>query len=280
MKKTIKACLIGYPVGHSKSPLIHTTIGKIKGDDVSYDLVETPPESLGETIERLFDEGYDGFNVTVPHKCEIFKYLNEVSDKARVIGAVNTCLRDEHGYSGYNTDAGGFERSFVEIGIELAGHDCVVYGAGGVARAVIYTLIKLGAGNIYVINRTTEKTLELKKDIDGFFETDKIKVSTEEEIMALGTPFYCFQCTSVGLGEGNTDCIIKNPHFLDNCFFGYDTVPVPEETGFMKMCKSTNTPTIGGVDMLIYQAVIAYEFYASHSVSYEDISKMRKETGL
>lgn len=280
MNKNIKVGLIGYPVGHSKSAKIHTAFGEIMGDHVSYDLIDTPPDRLKETIDILFEEGFDGFNVTVPHKCDIFPYLNEISAKARAIGAVNTCLRDVKGYSGYNTDAGGFERSFTEIGIDITGRECVVFGAGGAARAIIYTLIKLGAASVYVINRTADKIAGIKKDIDGYFETDIIHEATEEEIIESGKSFYCFQCTSVGLGEGNEECIVKDRRFFENCLFGYDTVMVPEETAFMKMCKESKTPTIGGMDMLIYQAVVGYEFFSGHSVSYDDICKMRTMTGL
>ena len=127
----MKAGLIGKSLGHTASPAIHEKIYQAMGISGTYDVLEMPPDSLAENLERLAQDGYTGCNVTIPYKRDVMPYLTEISREAQIIGAVNTIHFTDEGAFGYNTDYGGFGRSLEQAGIGVAGQNCVVLGTGG-----------------------------------------------------------------------------------------------------------------------------------------------------
>lgn len=159
----VKTGLIGHPVNHSKSPLIHSYWMERHGIDGSYAVVDIAAEHLKDGVQKLVDDGYAGFNVTVPHKQAIFDLCDQVDDAAKIIGAVNTVSIENGRLCGRNTDAYGFMQNIKEtIGApNFERGPCVVLGAGGAARAVVYALAMEGAGEIIIANRTFERAKEL-----------------------------------------------------------------------------------------------------------------------
>lgn len=157
----IKAGVIGHPIAHSKSPIIHGHWIETYGLQGSYETIDIAPENLEAGIADLIAQGYAGFNVTVPHKESIFRLCAEIEDVARTIGAVNTVVIKDGTLFGTNTDAYGFMenlRAHTDISrVEKA----VILGAGGAARAAIYGLLQAGIKHVVVANRTMERAKSL-----------------------------------------------------------------------------------------------------------------------
>ncbi|MFQ6075476.1 MAG: shikimate dehydrogenase, partial [Candidatus Bathyarchaeia archaeon] len=157
--------LIGYPVEHSLSPIMHNTAFRRLGIDYRYEAVPVEPEYLGDFVEgTLRKSEVRGANVTIPYKVEVIKYLDEVDQEAAEIGAVNTIVNDEGSLKGYNTDGIGALRALKEAYGELEGRKVVLLGAGGAARAIAYHLV--GEVEVLVIlNRTEGKALKLMEEL-------------------------------------------------------------------------------------------------------------------
>ena len=142
---TTKLCgLIGNPVGHTKSPAIHNLLAERTGFDLAYGAFPVPEGSLESAVKGAFALGIFGMNVTVPYKQEVIPFLCDIDPLAKKIGSVNTLVRCENGYKGYNTDMPGLMRAFESDGVDIKGEDIVVLGAGGVARAVVRVVLRTG----------------------------------------------------------------------------------------------------------------------------------------
>ena len=276
MEKSYKFGLLGFPVSQSRSPVIHNTLGELKNIDLTYELMSTEPEILADRISNLYESGYDGFNVTVPHKCNVIPSLVGISTEAKCVGAVNTCVRTEGGYFGYNTDIYGITKSIEEAGADITNRICVVYGAGGAARAVIYSLISMGAGMVYVIDRTVEKAKKLADDINCVLSTDKVGIITEEAAVIELTDIFLFQCTSVGMKAG--ECIVKDMRIFEHSLLAFDIIAM--DTEFVRIAGSRGIPSQNGTRMLLYQGIKAFELWTGLSVTEDEISKMKEATGL
>lgn len=250
----MKSGLIGHPVGHSKSPLIHHYWMRQYGISGDYNLIDTPEGALENTVKRLIAEGYDGFNVTVPYKEAILPLCDWVDDSAKQIGAVNTVsIKDGH-LLGYNTDAIGFIENLKSSGAvqNFKDKQAFVLGAGGAARAVIYGLIKAGVIKIYLSNRTMRKAEILQNDFGSLIEIidwkekDKIKIQFD---LLVNT-------TSLGmLGKPKLNFKIKN--YPDNLIVN-DIVYNPLETVLLKEAVAQGHRAVTGVGMLLYQAAPAF----------------------
>ncbi|PLV59088.1 shikimate dehydrogenase [Thermotoga sp. KOL6] len=178
----MKFCIIGYPVKHSISPKLYNEYFKKARMNHSYDMKEIPPELFGSEIEKVLEE-YDGFNVTIPHKERMMKYI-EPSEEAKAIKAVNCVYKGK----GYNTDWLGVLKSLETVEVE---EPAVVVGAGGAARALIYALLQKGVKDIWVTNRTLEKARNLEFPVQ-VFSFDQL-----EEMVKKARSF--FNATSVGM---------------------------------------------------------------------------------
>jgi shikimate dehydrogenase len=135
--------VIGHPIGHSLSPLMHNTAFKLLGLDYQYEMLDIEPGSLKQAIERFREQKWGGFNVTIPHKEAIIPFIDEVVPEARAVGAVNTIVNHNSKLIGYNTDIIGIERSLRPDRVKIEGKMCTIMGSGGVARSVTYVLTHL-----------------------------------------------------------------------------------------------------------------------------------------
>ena len=154
-------CLIGDPVEHSISPLIHNAAFRLMELNYIYLAFRVKKEALSEAVRGLKSLGVMGFNVTIPHKIAIMEYLDEISEEAIGIGSVNTVVNHKGRLKGYNTDAQGALNALEDSGFEIRGSVVTILGAGGAGRAVAYGMLKRGASALYIINRTLERGLEL-----------------------------------------------------------------------------------------------------------------------
>jgi shikimate dehydrogenase len=252
-----KACVIGWPIGHSRSPLIHNYWLKKYGIDAVYEIQPVEAHKVVEFISSLPSSKFIGCNVTIPHKEAVFEAVSVADEIAARLGAVNTVyLRDEK-VCGTNTDGEGFIASLNHSypSFHLENKTAIVIGAGGAAKAIIGALLDAGAGRIGIINRTRTRILSLQKQFGApVFEINETIADSELKNCAL-----LVNATSQGM-EGQPPLELDLRNLNPNTLVA-DIVYTPLETAFLKRAKNQGNPTLGGLGMLLHQAVRGFELW-------------------
>ncbi|MCR4591115.1 MAG: shikimate dehydrogenase [Lachnospiraceae bacterium] len=259
-----KVCaLLGDPVEHTLSPLIHNTFSEIEGVDSVYTAFRLKKGNVKEALDGAFALGIQGFNVTVPHKEAVLPYLSGIDPMAEKIGAVNTLVRSENGYRGYNTDASGIMREIKELSVDLDGRKVIMLGAGGAANAVLHALYSLGISGAYILNRSAEKAKE------KFGEDRRNTILSMDQYGEIeGDGYFCVQCTSVGLHPDTDRAPIEDPEFYKKIGTAVDIIYNPGETRFMKLIRENGGRVENGLKMLLYQAAESFKLF--HGVNLSD----------
>ncbi len=285
IKGTTAICgLIGDPVEHTLSPLIHNTLAGLTKAEMAYVPFHVEARHVGDAVRGAYALGIRGLNVTVPHKSAVIPYLVSVDPLAEKIGAVNTLVRCEGGYRGYNTDMPGLLKALQSERIGLAGTEVVILGAGGVGRAVAMMCAAGGASTVYLLNRTFGKAKEVAAEVAAASGRDCVKpVRMADYGMLPPKKYLVIQATSVGLFPNVEDAVIADEAFYEYAGIGVDLIFNPAETAFMKKAKRAGARTMNGLSMLLYQGVLAYELWNGVRISQEhaDIvySKMKEAMG-
>ncbi|WP_456373815.1 shikimate dehydrogenase [Methanocaldococcus sp.] len=258
--KTKVVGLIGHPVEHSFSPIMHNAAFKDKGLNYVYLAFDVLPEKLKYVIDGAKALGIVGFNVTIPHKVEIIKYLDELDESAKLIGAVNTIKIENDKAVGYNTDGIGARLSLEEEIGKVKDKTILILGAGGAARAVAFELAK--DNNIIIANRTVEKAEKLAKEIA---EKLNKKFGEEVKFSSLNNDFsdvdIIINATPVGMYPNvDVEPIIKADQIKPDMVV-MDLIYNPLETTLLKEAKKVGAKTINGLGMLIYQGVVAFKIW-------------------
>lgn len=254
---TIRAGVIGYPVKHSKSPLIHRHWLETYRIDGDYTAIEIAPDRLAEKIHALAAEGFAGFNVTVPHKQAVMALCDHVDDTARAIGAVNTVKIENGVLSGTNTDAYGFIENIKRAApsFSYVNGPAVVLGAGGAARAVIYGLLQEGVPDIRLTNRTQARAEELREMAPGRIAV----VPWEEKEDALAGAALLVNTTALGMtGQPPLDIGLEK---LPRDALVTDIVYAPLTTDLLAAAAARGNPVVTGIGMLLHQARAGFELW-------------------
>ncbi|MBQ7986747.1 MAG: shikimate dehydrogenase [Clostridia bacterium] len=249
-----KLAVIGWPIAHSYSPLMHNYISREMNADYVYEAVETPPEKLGEIVSKLKADGVLGFNVTAPHKFNVMQYLDEISQDAQYFGAVNTVLNKNGKLIGYNTDAEGFYEALCYSGINPDGKHVLMLGAGGAAQPVAINLVKKCA-SLTVTNRTKERLFELK-DVVKNCTGANIKTEIDRETYDI-----IINCTSLGMGNNIGMSPLSDMSIIGKDTYCVDMIYNPWETQFLKDAKKAGAKCVNGLSMLIFQGILAYRIF-------------------
>lgn len=264
---TMTCGLIGNPVRHTLSPLIHNSIAEMKGVNLVYVPFEVPKGGVKNAVRGANALGIKGLNVTVPYKSDVIDHLVEIDPLAEGIGAVNTLVRTEGGFKGYNTDMSGLYHAMQDEGIVLDGECVVILGAGGVARPVAYLCATKGADRVYVLNRTYEKAEAVAKEVNNALDEslgEKIipmPLDDYKELLDREKRFFVVQCTSVGLFPDVNSAVIEDEEFYKHVYAAIDVVYKPLETKFMKLVKNAGGKVFSGLKMLLYQGIDAFELW-------------------
>ena len=267
--------IIGYPVEHTFSPSMHNFISETIHNNYVYGAWCVKPEDLGKAIDGIRALGISGINVTAPHKVEVMKYLDCVTDVAKELGSVNTVVNRDGKLYGYNTDADGFCMALDKAGIQIKGSKILIIGAGGVVRPTIIRLIDNGAAEITVVNRTKSKALSLAEDI---LKTKGFKIKTEIDKLKFDI---VINTTSAGMEPQENmlpiDSIeeIDDLSFIDENTAAVDMIYNPDETLFLKKARENGAKILNGLGMLIYQGIIAYELVTDTQLP-SDMGERRK----
>lgn len=254
--------IIGNPIHHTKSPLIHNYIS----EKLNKNMIYVPFEVKGDVataVKGAYELSIHGMNVTVPYKTEVIPCLCDIDDLAKRIGAVNTLVRTESGYKGYNTDMLGLERAVFSEGISIKGRNTVLLGAGGAARAVAFMCAKNEASKIYILNRTVSKAAEIAHDVECFikesgYNTQVYPMPLSEYESIKENDLLVFQCTKIGLNE-NDGAVIEDLNFYKKIAQGVELIY--RDTDFCRMVKEAGGKSYTGLKMLMYQGIIAYELW-------------------
>lgn len=260
--------LIGHPVHHSFSPLIHNTAFKTLRINSRYLAFDIQPRRLRQTLAGAGALGIRGLNVTVPYKESVLKYLDKLSPDARFIGAVNTIVFDNGKSYGYNTDCSGFTHSLEFAKKELHHANVLIFGAGGSARAVLYALMKnFQCRKIVVSNRTRKNALELINRFSKLNRNTKLEIA--EPVKLSGDPFQLIvHTTSVGLNDAAS---LVPTEFFRKGQWVYDLIYNPIETVLLQHAKVAGATTINGLEMLIGQAAEAFRIWTGRPMPLEEV---------
>lgn len=269
--KTRTCGLIGNPVEHTLSPVIHNTLAQRLGHNLVYVPFLVEKGKVADAVKGADALNLLGMNVTVPYKSEVIDSLKDIDVLAKNIGAVNTLVKTEGGYKGYNTDMEGLYRAMDSEGIRIEGEDIILLGAGGAARAVAYLCASKGAKTVYLLNRTLEKAQTVAGEVNQTIGRDVIVPMVLDDYKKLPEEqFLAIQGTSVGLYPNVEDAVITDKEFYQKVHTGFDLIYSPWETKFMKLVKENGGVSYNGLKMLLYQGIIAYELWNDVKVSEED----------
>lgn len=257
--KTKVLGVIGHPIAHTFSPVIHNTLGKILDHNIIYTAYPVEPSRLEGAIKGAHCLQIQGINVTVPHKQEVMAYLEDIDPLARQVGAVNTLKRTETGYVGYNTDVEGLLRCLQNRQVQLKGRRVLLLGAGGAARAAAVMAASQAPKKIWIANRTMENARKLGEDIKAFYGAN-IEAISWEQIEDLEGIDLCIQTTPIGMSPHTGGSPIGE-QVLKNVKVALDLIYNPWKTKFLADAEKAGCQIINGFDMLYYQAVKAYEIW-------------------
>jgi shikimate dehydrogenase len=263
--------LIGNPVEHTYSPLIHMSLAEFFQDNYAYLPFRVEKGALEAAVAGAYALGMAGLNVTVPYKQEVMPYLIGVDEDAAKAGAVNTLVREGNGYKGYNTDIPGLYRAMCADHVEIKGREVLLIGAGGAARAAAYMLLKYGAGRIVILNRTRERAGELAEELNREKGQALAEGMSFDQVSELDghKRFLAIQATSVGMAPKVDETVITQESFYEKLDTAYDLIFNPTETLFLKKARQAGAQTYNGGKMLLYQGITAYELWTGHTVSGE-----------
>ena len=278
--------LIGNPVEHTMSPAIHNTLAEALGENLVYVPFHVPQGHVEEAVKGAWALNLLGCNVTVPYKSQVIPYLQDMDPLAERIGAVNTLVRTERGFKGYNTDMPGLYRAMCEDGVKIEGERVLILGAGGVARAVAMLLAQKGAGEIFLLNRTLDKAVQIAEEVNGHAGREAVRPMelSGYERLPEGEKYLAVQATSVGMYPKTDEAVIEDPGFYGKIHTGYDLIFNPARTRFMTLVEENGGRAYGGLKMLLYQGIIAYELWTGAGISKElaqrAFAEMKRAMGI
>lgn len=259
-----KLGIIGYPLGHSISAAIQKAGLESIGLEGSYDVLETPPEDLISRIKYLKTNGYNGFNVTIPLKVPMSLFLDDIDDYANIAGCVNTVkIGEDKSFFGYNTDIYGFKKAIPDD-IDLKGKNASILGTGGASRAAVVGLVERGIGSIDFYTRNIINSQQTLNYVRSKFPEIEFNVYQIQNIRDLSGTSIVVNATPIGMKGYMADQMPLEPTDLDKLnpnTLIYDIVYNPIRTVLIQEAHKRNLRTVGGLDMLIYQAERAIEIW-------------------
>jgi shikimate dehydrogenase len=251
----LRACVIGWPIKHSRSPLIHGYWLQHYGIEGSYTREAVPPEELATFIATLGGRGFRGCNVTVPHKEAVCELVTDLTEAARAVGAVNTVWLEQDRIRATNTDIEGFMANLVQLAPDwnTKGRPVVVLGAGGAARGIVFGLLQAGAHEIRIANRTRERAEALVER----FGRPTLAIDWADREAALADAGLLVNTTVLGMS--GSDCLMLALDRLAADAVVADIVYVPLETPLLAEARRRGHRTVDGLGMLLHQAVGGFE---------------------
>lgn len=263
--------LIGHPLGHSMSPFIHKRLFEESDRSAQYDLLDIAPEEMAVKLPELL-ESYDGLNVTIPHKVSVIEYLDSLDESAKRYNSVNCICRKNGRLTGFNTDCDGFLRSVPKKNL---GGRVLLLGCGGVGRMMAIEATRHGAAvTMAVIPEAMETAVRLVGEAKEKISGAKISITSMNNIS--GEFDLLINATPVGMYPKADACPVSK-EIIDHCGAVFDAVYNPVKTKLIQYAEEIGINAVGGLSMLVLQAVSAHEIWDGDSYTDDQINKIISE---
>lgn len=271
--------LLGSPVAHSISPMMHNEAFSILGLDYVYLCFDVGTDSLKTVVEGMKTMGVRGFNCTMPDKNLMCELADDLSPAARLIGAVNTVVNDNGKLTGYNTDGIGYMQSVKDAGHDIIGKNMTLLGAGGAATAVCTQAALDGVASINVFSIKDQFFDRAKNMVDNINKNTNCKASLydledkTELNKSIGNSQILTNATSVGMSPNTNNCIITDESVFRNDLIVSDVIYNPRETKLLKIAKEHGCKTFNGLYMLLYQGAEAFKIWTGKEMPVKEIKE-------
>ncbi len=277
--------VIGHPIKHSLSPMMHNYAFNKLDLDFVYLPFDIAAANLKDALKGMVALGVKGFNVTIPHKERIVDFLDELSDSAKIVNAVNTVVNENGKLHGFNTDVDGILKTLEDYKDEINGNMVTVIGAGGAARSVIYTLINnFNVEKINIVNRTVEKAESLKDYFTSKMLFEKIKtyeLAPPDVIELFAESKLIVNASSIGMSPEEDDSPTSIVESFNSNQIVFDLVYNPRKTKFLAIAESQGATILNGLKMFVEQGAKAFELWTNEKMPTENISEiLNKEPEL
>lgn len=272
--------LLGSPVAHSISPLMHNEAFRLRGLDYVYLCFDINENTLPAAVAGLKECGIRGFNLTMPNKNRIVDLLDDLSPAARLIGAVNTVVNDNGRLTGYNTDGIGYMQSVADAGYDIKGKTITVMGAGGAATAICAQAALDGVDEIHIFARRTsrfwERTQRLADTINSTLSCRACLHENQDHSAlksAVSKSALLLNATSVGMAPNTDTSIISDRSLFRPDLIVSDVIYNPKETLLLNQAKAAGCPTFNGMYMLLYQGAEAFRLWTGKDMPVKEIKE-------
>lgn len=272
--------LLGSPVAHSISPLMHNEAFQLLNLDYTYLCFDINEETLPAAVEGLKACGIRGFNLTMPNKNQIVKLLDELSPAARLIGAVNTVVNDKGHLVGYNTDGVGYMQAVRDAGYDITGKTITIMGAGGAATAICAQAALDGVEKIHIFARETsrfwERTQKLVENINSTLPCKAVLHENKDTgalAEAISESALLLNATSVGMAPDTDSTIIQDTSLYHPDLIVSDVIYNPRETRFLREAREAGCRTFNGMYMLLYQGAEAFRLWTGKEMPIKEIKE-------
>lgn len=270
--------LLGSPVAHSISPLMHNEAFQLLDLDYTYLCFEVNEKTLPAAVDGLKACGIRGFNLTMPNKNKIVELLDELSPAARLIGAVNTVVNDDGHLTGYNTDGVGYMQAVKDAGYDITGKTITIMGAGGAATAICAQAALDGVKKIHIFARETsrfwDRTQKLAENINSTLPCKAVlheNKDTAALAQAISESALLLNATSVGMAPNTEGTIIEDTSLYHPDLIVSDVIYNPRETRFLKEAREAGCRTFNGMYMLLYQGAEAFRLWTGKEMPVKEI---------
>lgn len=273
------ACLLGSPVEHSISPQMHNAAFEALGIDAAYLAYDVDAEALPTVVEGFRKMNVMGFNITMPDKNRMCELCDELSDAARIGGAVNTVENRDGRFIGHTTDGVGFMAACKDSGFDIIGKKMTLLGAGGAATAILVQAALDGLSEIAVFNIRDQFWDRAQKIVDQLNQETKCKVSLydydDPEVLRreIASSDILTNGTSVGMAPNVDACIITDTTMLRKDLMVFDVIYNPEETKLIRLAKEAGCRTANGLYMLLYQGAASFKIWTGQDMPTDEIKE-------
>ena len=266
--------IIGYPLGHTLSPVFQNAALQHHGIDELFEAWPTHPDDLTAKVESFRADGFLASCVTLPHKQAVIPLIDELADTAVAVGAVNWIINHNGRLTGHNTDSPGFLRALTELGnFDPAGKSSVVFGAGGAARAIVHALKSAGVASMTIANRTLSRADELASHFsDSSLNIDTCELASDQLNHAAAKADLLVNTSSMGMDGGPAPD--ATPVIADHIrpdAVAYDAVYAPPITPFLKEVEKAGAKSLGGSTMLLLQGAVGFELATGKPAPVEEM---------
>ncbi len=270
--------IIGNPVTHSLSPIMHNTAFQMLEVDAEYTLFPLEEDEVTPFFDRIHEDGSPvfGLNVTVPYKERVLEFIDNLSPLAQKLGAVNTIVvNKDRKLTGYNTDAPGFLTHLGQLGFKTEGKRVAILGAGGSCRAILGTLCMIPERPeaIRLYNRTASRVEALMEDLGERIDLSIVEVVHDVDDLNIELADLLVNTTSVGLRED--DPLLVDENALHSSLLVYDLIYRPYRTELLRMAEEAGATVANGLDMLFYQGVLSFQHWANMELPEDVKAAMR-----